>query len=493
MANVVTLYVDNTSLRLLVTKGKRVEKWAHLLLEPGLVSDGVIADEAEVASRIQELFKAQGVKTTKVVIGLSGLHCLTRIITLPQLPKALLAEAITREAERVVPVPLEQLYLSWQILPASGEEIHVFLVALPRNAADALIKTLHQAGLEPYLMDLKPFALARVVNKPTAIIVDVQPTELDIVVMVDGVPQSVRSLSLPSRALTLSEKLPTIKEELERTINFHNSSYSENPLEMDTPIFVSGELAEDPEALQSLAQEQGYPVMPLLSPLECPESLAPSHYMVNIGLALKEISLPKGEANFSVVDLNALPEAYKPKPFPFVKILIAPSIIILAIAALFPLVTLLQSAGAETASLNSQLVNVNRLIERGKAQKQEISGLEEQVVEVEASRDTFTAVVDVIEDQKYVVDGDLEVTASALPDTVEWTFISHFNRELTISGEAPTEVEALAYARELRTSGRFSQVTVSHMKRTDDGMSFTLTLLDEETGSISTPVEEVQD
>jgi len=32
---VVTLYIDDISIRLLVAKGKRVQKWARLPLEPG--------------------------------------------------------------------------------------------------------------------------------------------------------------------------------------------------------------------------------------------------------------------------------------------------------------------------------------------------------------------------------------------------------------------------------------------------------------------------
>ncbi|GAI33066.1 unnamed protein product, partial [marine sediment metagenome] len=244
------------------------------------------------------------------------------------------------------------------------EEIQVFLAASPRNAADALIKTLRQAGLDPYLIDFKPLALARLVDKPTAIIVDAQSTELDIVIMVDGIPQPVRSLSLPNKAPTLSEKLPAIIEELKRTIKFYNSIHSEKPLDSSIPIFVSGELAQEPEVCQSLASELKYPVSPLVPPLECPEGLAPSQYMVNIGLALKELSPPKAKANFSLVNLNALPEAYRPKPISLTKTLIVPGIIVIAIGLLFPLVTLVQDATADTASLRGELDTINQLIEQ---------------------------------------------------------------------------------------------------------------------------------
>ena len=84
--NVVTLYIENTGIRLLVAKGKRVEKWAYLPLEPGLINDGVIDNEAKVTAKIRELLKEQDIKANKVITGLSGPHCLSRLITLPKLP-----------------------------------------------------------------------------------------------------------------------------------------------------------------------------------------------------------------------------------------------------------------------------------------------------------------------------------------------------------------------------------------------------------------------
>ena len=72
----VTLFIDDTEIRLLVAKGKRVKKWTRLPLEPGLVKDGVICDEAQVVDRLKELFKLEKVTTKKVIAGLSGLNSL---------------------------------------------------------------------------------------------------------------------------------------------------------------------------------------------------------------------------------------------------------------------------------------------------------------------------------------------------------------------------------------------------------------------------------
>lgn len=474
--SVVTLYIENRGIRLLVAKGRRVEKWAYLPLEAGLISDGVIDNEAKVAAKIKELLKEQDIKANKVVTGLSGPHCLSRLITLPKLPKDMLPEAIRQEAESILPVPMEQNYISWQTIRTSKEEIEVFLATSSRNAMDSLIKTLRQAGLDPYLIDIKPLALARVVDRPTAVIVDTQPTELDIIIMVDGIPQTVRTLSLSSKTPTLSGKLPTILEDLKQTIKFYDSSHSEKPLDPETPVFVSGELAQDSKACKSLAGELKHPVLPLASPLECPEGLTPGQYMVNIGLALKELSLPKGEANFSLVNLNTLPQVSKPKPVSLTRVLIVPGIIVIALGLLFPMVTRVQDAAAETALLRGELDTINQLIQQRLVQKKDIAKLEEKAGEAEASLATFTAVVAYIDDQRFQVNSSLQSTTSAMPDAVDLTSVVYRSNELEIDGMAPSEVEVLSYAKKLRESGIFSEVTVARMEKTCDGMKFGLLL-----------------
>ena len=417
-------------------------------------------------------------KASKGIAGLSGLHCLCRVITLPRLSGAMLAEAVRQEAESIMPVPLEELYLSWQVIPAGGEETQAFLVALPRNIVDALIGTLRQADIKPYLIDLAPLALARAVKETTAVTIGVRSTEFDIVIIENGVPYPIRTVSLPGEALPLQEKLPVITEELERTISFYNSTYPEKALEPSTPVFISGEPADEPELCRSLSGEFGFPVLPLPSPLEYPEGFAPSQYMVNIGLALKKLSPGKGP-HPSVVNLNALPDIYRPKARPLSEILAVPGIIV-ALGLLFYLVTLVQGAAAGTSLLRTELDTANqeigqRLAEM-QAQRQHIAGLETEAGEVEVSRDTFNAVSYYINKGHYRVNGDLEVTMSVLPGTVNLSGISYAGEGLTISGTAPTETEVLAYASALRASGDFSRVVISKMTRTETGMSFGLTL-----------------
>jgi len=444
---VVTLYIDDTSVRLMVAQGKRIKKWADLPLEPGLVKNAVVIEEATVSARIKQFLKDQKVKTKKVVIGISGLHCLTRPLTLPQLPRAMLAEAVKREATRVLPVPLEQLYTSWQSLPPIEGKIKVFLVAVPCKAADALFRMLSLAGLKTDLMDLKPLVLAKVVKRKTAIIVDAQPTEFDIVIMVDGVPQPIRTISLPGEAPSWQEKLSMIGEELDRTIKFYNSNNPEKPLDSSTSIFASGELADKPNLCKSLSGELGYPVVALPSPLlKCPKDFEPNP------------------------NLNTLPAPYRPKPLSLTKVFALPSAAI-AIGLLVPVVILIQSASADIDSIRGSLDMTSQLLQQKLAERQElmnnIKELEKEIAEGEESHGAFTAMIDNVEKQSNGLNGDLRVTTSSLPSAISLTNIRHADGTLTIRGRSPGEQEVLSYLRSLDDSGRFSEIVVRSIRRTE--------------------------
>jgi len=390
----------------------------------------------------------------------------------------MLDEAVNREAKRVLPVSPEQLYISWQTIPAPEEgKIQVFLVAIPCETADALFKALHQAGLKPSFMDIKPLALARVVGEVTAVIVDVQTTEFDIVIMVDGVAQPVRTMPFLDEALSWQDKLTMITNELDRTITFYDSNNPEKPLPSDIPILVAGELANESELCQTLSEQIGHPVLPLPSPLECPAGFDPSRYMVNIGLALQKLPSVM-ETGSLVTNLNALPIPYRPKPISLTNILALPGAAIAAGLLVF-LVMLTQSTSADVASIGIQLDTTDQLLQQRLVQRQELVGnideLQKKISEVEASRNNFTAALGSLETQGAGINRLLEEAIEFLPSTINLSSISHANNLLTVSGRAPSESEVLLYLRKLDSSGSFGEVTITNMSKIEgEGMDFTL-------------------
>ena len=108
--------------------------------------------------------------------------------------------------------------------------------------ADMIIRIINKAGCKPYLMDIKPMALARLSREATAVILDVQQKEFDIVILVNGIPQPVRTIAFPQEALSLPDKLNMVRAELSRTLEFIKNKSEEVQLKPDTVMLVSGDL-----------------------------------------------------------------------------------------------------------------------------------------------------------------------------------------------------------------------------------------------------------
>ena len=475
---VTTLFIRDTSINLLVMKGKQVEKWASLPLEPGLVSHGLIVDEAQVADKVKQLFKQEKVSTEKVITALSGHDSLYRIITLPELPEAVLPEAVRREAERTIPTPLEEVYFSYQRLPAPKGEGRVFLATFPRNLVDALVRTLRQADVKPHIMDLAPLALCRIPNEPRAIIVNARLDHLDVMVIADRLPQVIRRLPLPTETESLEENLPLIAEEFNRTVAFYNSSHVEKPLDSTVPVFVCGDLAETPETWQSVVGRSGYSVSPLPSPVEPPEGFNPNEFIVNIGLALKELLPEKEEANFSLVNFNALPEVYLPEHFSMVRALI-PVGIVVGIGLIIFAVILVQNNRADIEALQSQVTVAESSVTQ---QEKEIAALKAQIGPVEAIAIELNDRIVTMERGRATVHEDLDQIVELAGEKINLSGVNYAGSSVTVNGAASDEDDIFSYARDLRAVTdsvndlRFSRVWISSITMSGGGFNFVFSL-----------------
>jgi type IV pilus assembly protein PilM len=476
---VTTLFIRDTSINLLVMKGEQVEKWASLPLEPGLVSQGLIVDEDQVAGKVRQIFKETGANTSKVITALSGDDSLYRIITLPELPEAVFPEAVRREVKRTIPTPLEDIYYSYQHLPSLMKgESRIFLVTFPRNLADVLVRTLRQAGVKPYIMDMAPLALSRIPDEPRAVIVNARLDHLDVAVITDRLPQVIRRLSLPGETESLEERLPLIAEEFNRTIAFYNSSHVENPIDTTVPVFVCGDLVEEPEVWQSVVGGTGYQVSALSSSVESPEGFNPNEFMVNIGLALKELLVEKEGANFSIVNFNALPETYAPPTFSKVRVLL-PIVTIVGIGLVVLTVILILTNRAGIESLRTNVTQAEANVAQ---QQQAINDLDKQIGPTQATADALNTQLTTMERGRALFHEDLAEIERLAGEQVILDNVNNSGNSIAVTGTASSEDSIFRYAENLRASTdatnelRFSQVWVSSVSGSGSTFSFQFSL-----------------
>lgn len=59
MSKQVSLFIEDSEAKVLVTNGRVVEKWASLMLDSGIVTDGVIQQEDSLAESLKTFMAEQ--------------------------------------------------------------------------------------------------------------------------------------------------------------------------------------------------------------------------------------------------------------------------------------------------------------------------------------------------------------------------------------------------------------------------------------------------
>jgi len=450
---VVTLEIDTTAIRLMETRGREVIKWASLSLDPTTVEDGVISDPQALSAAVRQLMDSSGIRANDVVASVSGLYSTSRIVAVSNPPGGGITtrEAVLEAAKGVIPLSMDEMYLSWQTIAASGEGAQkVLVVGVPRDVIDAEMQALRAAGVNSRTLDLKAIALARAVNKGQALILNIEPSSFDIIIVVNGIPEIMRTIAWQQDSLTGEDRVEQLAVTLELTVGFYNSHHSDTPLDPTTPFFITGQMSGDLDLVQKLQARVGYPFESLAPLLACPKHLPVAQYAVNIGLALKVIALSKSmeQDGYLPPDINLLPEAYKPWK-PSAKQFYFACFVIGVIALLFPLYLMTSGAMDKTADLQATYNTLNNELQRRQLEIKNREPLQQAIGEYNTIVNMgggFTEDLNVINSE-----------AERLGVQVE--SIAHEGKSITVTCEAGDYTIFRDYVTALRESGRFATVT----------------------------------
>lgn len=165
----VGLEVGTSSLKVVELRGgtpPHLEALAMRPTPPGLVQDDQIVDVEGLAAELDLLFKDAGISRRFVVTAVSNRLAITRNIQLPKMPLKDLEKAVPFEAERYIPFPLDEVAMDHFVLDnpsdvADGGEVEVVIAAARLDTVTQTVAGLKKAGLEPTVIDIKPFALLR--------------------------------------------------------------------------------------------------------------------------------------------------------------------------------------------------------------------------------------------------------------------------------------------------------------------------------------------
>lgn len=135
-------------------------------MPPGLIQDDQVVDPDGLAEEIKALYDEAGITSRFVVTAVSNRQAITRNIHVPRMSLQELDEAIKWEAERYIPFPIDEVVLDYYVLDnpddiEEGGQLEVVIAAARIDLVSQQVDYLKLAGLEPLVIDIKPFTLLR--------------------------------------------------------------------------------------------------------------------------------------------------------------------------------------------------------------------------------------------------------------------------------------------------------------------------------------------
>ena len=191
------LDISDLSLKIVALKqhGKffNLASFGEEKIKPGIIRQGEIKDKEGLVEIIKEAIKkikVEKLKTKYVVASLPEEKAFLQVIRLPKMSEEDLKGAVIFEAENYIPLPINQVYLDYQIVqPPAGNVDHldVLLAALPKSTIDPYINCLKLAGLKTKAMEIESLAIGRALIKnetsfSPALLIDLGATRTSFIV-----------------------------------------------------------------------------------------------------------------------------------------------------------------------------------------------------------------------------------------------------------------------------------------------------------------------
>jgi len=134
----------------------RVVGYGFANFDKAAQQDGVVVQPEVIAAAAKELFEKNligDITTRRVAIAIPTYRTFTRSLQLPRLNAKQLEAAVQLEAEQYISMPLEELYLDYDVIKQDAETTELFMVAVPRSITDSYLQLAQLLGLEAVLIE----------------------------------------------------------------------------------------------------------------------------------------------------------------------------------------------------------------------------------------------------------------------------------------------------------------------------------------------------
>ena len=142
------------------------ERYGYEPLTPGVIIDHKIKDVPEVATSLRRAIKKSGSKARRGAICVPSSHVISKVVSVQaDMSEDELTNLVEIEADRIVPYALDEVnidHIAMGVSPKSPGEQDVQIVVCRKSVVEDMVAVLEEAEVEPAIVDVDTFTLARV-------------------------------------------------------------------------------------------------------------------------------------------------------------------------------------------------------------------------------------------------------------------------------------------------------------------------------------------
>jgi len=175
-------------------------------------------DPQSLAKIINKVKSDIGITCNKATVSLPSFAVFSSVINLYNVNKKNIAEYVNEEARKVIPIPLEEMVLAWELISqgkndgAADNNTKIFLTGSPKKLIKRYINIVSASKMELANLETETFSLIRSLlgdDKATTMIVDLGANSTDICIVKESIPYLNRSINVCGSTITeaISQKL----------------------------------------------------------------------------------------------------------------------------------------------------------------------------------------------------------------------------------------------------------------------------------------------
>jgi type IV pilus assembly protein PilM len=209
------LDIGTTAIRLVELQGngqpRSLVKYAYLPIDSKIVLSDAKTDQQRLAQAIGELMSRSHMLTRNVAVGVPSQRVFTTLADFDRLPNDELAKSIKYQADSLIPTPLDESKLDWEVLgdsPKDPTKLEILLSSVPNAFIEQRLDMLEGIGLNVIAFEPDNLAMARAMlptnTKMPQLVLDVGYKSADLVIIVNGTPKLTRSIPTGVEAIVRS-------------------------------------------------------------------------------------------------------------------------------------------------------------------------------------------------------------------------------------------------------------------------------------------------